>query len=233
MREGPQRPFVPHRTPKASPQIMAASEFRLSRAFVPGVRGPMPAVGESIPAAAESIATIEEFLDTETSLDDVVELVPEIPRPVSSELAEDSELPPVEHFTDPLPPVAAFAPDSTGALLDDAPYETAGDAQEGAPPSPETEWFEEDWQQYDWRAAAALGEAVESEATNDWAATDWEVVAAPVQDQRTSAAEAIASALDHIAQRIREGELSVPSPAALGDPAAIAASVAALLGVKR
>ncbi|MGH7652164.1 MAG: hypothetical protein ACREMS_10010 [Gemmatimonadaceae bacterium] len=224
MRELQQRPFVPHRTPRASPQI-TVSEFALSRPFVPGIL-------EQIPAGIESIPPIAQFLDAETGLDDVTELVPEIPLYVSSELAEDSELPPVEHFTDPLPPVAAFAPDSTGALLDDAPYETTGEARHDSPTSTESEWFEEDWQHYDWRAAAALGEAVESEARNDWAATDWEIVA-PAQDQRPSAAEAIASALDHIAQRIREGELPVPSPATLADPAVIAASLAALLGVQQ
>ncbi|MGH7604473.1 MAG: hypothetical protein ACRENK_10810 [Gemmatimonadaceae bacterium] len=225
MREQPQRPFIPHHTPNASAQVVAASEFALSRPFVPGVREPSPAQRESIP-------TIERFLDMETSLADVTELVPEIPRRVSSDLADESELPPVEHFTDPLPPIAAFAPGSTGALLDDAAYDTGGDAQEAATASPESEWLEDDWQRYDWRAAAALGEAVETEATNDWAATDWEVAPPTTRDEHPTA-EAIASALDHIAQRIREGELAVPSPDMLGDPAAIAASVAALLGVKR
>lgn len=226
MRETPHRPFVPHRTPKTSRQAIATTEFVLSRPYVPGAHGPVPNARESIPPIAQ-------FLEAEASLDDVTPLAPEIPRQNSAELADEIELPPVEHFTDPLPPVAAFAPDSTGALLDDARYETATDAQQGATALPEGEWFEEDWQRYDWRAAAALGEAVESEATNEWAATDWEVVAHPTRDQRPSAAEAIANALDHIAQRIREGELAVPSPATLSDPAAIAASLAALLGVKR
>ena len=49
-----------------------------------------------------------------------------------------------------------------------------------------------------------------------------------------SAAQAIANALDQIAQQIREGGLTVPSPGgALNDPRAIAATLAALLGVKR
>jgi hypothetical protein len=96
-----------------------------------------------------------------------------------------------------------------------------------------TDWIQEEWQQFDWRAAAALGDGVETEASNEWATTDWEVNPPAVREKKQSAAEAIASALDQIAQRIREGELSLPSPSILTDPSAIAASLAALLGAKR
>ena len=49
-----------------------------------------------------------------------------------------------------------------------------------------------------------------------------------------SAAQAIANALDQIAHQIREGDLTIPSPGgALTDPGAIAATLAALLGVRR
>jgi hypothetical protein len=141
------------------------------------------------------------------------------------------ELPPVEHFLDPLPPVSAFASDSESVVIGSpAPDYTAAQADSR---NEEGGWIEDDWQRYDWRAAAALGEGPETEASTEWAKTDWEVSAPVTRERRPSAAEAVASALDQIAQRIREGELAVPSPDPLNNPAAIAASLAALLGVKR
>jgi hypothetical protein len=141
------------------------------------------------------------------------------------------ELPPVEHFIDPLPPVSAFAPESEGTVADgDASDYGVGQADSR---HAEGDWIEDDWQRYDWRAAAALGEEPETEASTEWAKTDWEVNAPVARERKPSAAEAVASALDQIAQRIREGELAVPSPDMLSNPAAIAASLAALLGVKR
>ncbi len=142
------------------------------------------------------------------------------------------ELPPIEHFTDPAPPVTMSAPDFDD--LASVNGTESGYPQADAESAPEEGgWIEDDWQQYDWRAAAALGEGTASEASNEWARTDWEVSAPVTRERKPSAAEAIASALDQIAQRIREGELAVPSPETLSNPAAIAASLAALLGVKR
>ncbi|HEV2018065.1 MAG TPA: hypothetical protein VGQ98_07110 [Gemmatimonadaceae bacterium] len=147
---------------------------------------------------------------------------------------EDShELPPVEHFLDPLPAVVSFAPDAEGALIDESAVAVDyTSAAESGRTATEVGWLVDDWQQYDWRAAATLGEGVESQASNDWAKTDWEV-GTPAARNKLSAAQAIASALDQIAQRIREGELTVPPPGAVTDPGAIAATLAALLGVRR
>ncbi len=221
MQQRPQRPFVPHRTPKASRHAATQSEFRLSRPFVPGsLREEVEAapvntsaeVAEPQHGSREQPPPIEAFLDNE----------------------ESDELPPVEHFLDPLPAVGSFAPDAEGALIDESAV--AGDytsAVATARPATETGWVVDDWQQYDWRAAAALGDGVEAEASNEWATTDWGVGAPAARDNRPSAAHAIASALDQIAQRIREGEYTVPPPGALTDPAAIAATLAALLGVRR
>lgn len=197
MPEIPQRPFVPHRTPRESREVVSSSDFFLPRPFLPG--GPsLPSISDFVDAAAD-----EEVSD---------------------------ELPPVEHFIDPLPPVAVFTSDSEPADVDLA----ADDYAVGATAQHEEGgWVEADWQRYDWRAAAALGEGPETEASTEWAKTDWEVAAPVARERRPSAAEAVASALDQIAQRIREGELSVPSPDLLSNPAAIAASLAALLGVKR
>jgi hypothetical protein len=196
--EIPQRPFVPHRTPGESREVVANSEFFLTRPFVPG--------GTALPS-------ITEFADAGRE----------------EEVAD--ELPPVEHFMDPLPEVVSFAPDSESASIDIHAREYAADEVHSRPE--EGGWIEDDWQRYDWRAAAALGEGPETEASTEWAKTDWEVSAPVSRERRPSAAEALASALDQIAQRIREGELTVPSPEMLSNPAAIAASLAALLGVKR
>jgi hypothetical protein len=148
---------------------------------------------------------------------------------------EDSnELPPVEHFLDPLPAVGSFAPDADGALIDESAVavDYASPTATGRPAT-ETGWLVDDWQHYDWRGAATLGEGGESQASSDWARTDWEV-GTPAARNKLSAAQAIANALDQIAQRIREGELSVPpSGAPLTNPGALAAKLAALLGVGR
>ena len=229
MQQRPQRPFVPHRTPKASRPVTTRSEFRLSRPFVPGSSrkeadaGAAPPVVEFAPAQQvdrEQLPPIEVFLDDDAS----------------PGYEESHEPPPVEHFLDPLPEVASFAPDSDGALIEESAaavgYARPADAGRSAT---EAGWGVEDWQQYDWRAAATLGEGAESQASNEWATTDWEVGRpAAGNDKKPSAAQAIANALDQIAQQIREGDLTIPSPGgALTDPGAIAATLAALLGVKR
>lgn len=219
MQQKPQRPFVPHRTPKSSTGIAASSEFRLSRPFVPDGEQAQTAVGISAGAAEP---TLMESI-REPALRGIEEFVQE----------DEYELPPIEHFTDPLPGVEAFAPGNEAAMM-----EGTGDAMDytsvgTSPPVPGSAgWVEEDWQKFDWRAAAALGDAPDAEATNDWATTDWDAAARP-RERRASAAQAIANALDNIARRIRDGDLAPAGPGELGDPAAIAAKVAALLGVRR
>jgi hypothetical protein len=94
------------------------------------------------------------------------------------------------------------------------------------------EWGDTDWAQYDWRSAAALGEA-DHAASSAWSETDWENASPPARDVRETAAKAIADALDGIARRIRDGELAIPAPGPGVNPATIAATLAALLGVKR
>jgi hypothetical protein len=242
VQQRPQRPFVPHRTPKASPQLVSRSEFRLARPFVPGLaREEVEVVTVNAPAEAsaiqyldrEQLPAIELFLDS--SPQHTESQFTEQAGEYSSDFADDQhEPPPIEHFLDPLPVVAAFAPDADGALIDESPPPTeytvaaATDRTAG-----ETGWVEGDWQQYDWRAAAALGDGVEAVASNEWARTDWDIGAPAQRGEQPTAAQAIASALDQIARRIREGELRVPPPGALTDPAAIVATLAALMGVRR
>ena len=226
MQQRPQRPFVPHRTPKASPPITTHSEFRLARPFVPGSSREEDDVAQlkaalEFPAPKradrEQLPPIEVFLDDDVFPDN----------------EESHELPPVEHFLDPLPGVGSFAPDIEGALIDESAVavDYASPAATGRPAT-EAGWLVDDWQQYDWRAAAGLGDGVESQASSEWATTDWEA-GGPAARSKLSAAHAIANALDQIAQRIREGDLTVPPPGALTDPGAIAATLAALLGVRR
>jgi len=237
----PQRPFVPHRTPKSSSGIAASSEFRLSRPFVPDLEQVQTAIGMSAgatgPTPVESarepaLRGIEEFVHTyaATRHPETIDAREAYGVP----LEEDAyELPPIEHFTDPLPAVESFAPENGGATIeataDAMDYTSVGTS----PPVPGSAgWVEEDWQTFDWRAAAALGDTPDAEATNDWATTDWDAAAPLLRERRTSAAQAIANELDNIARRIRDGDLAPAGPGELGDPAAIAAKLAALLGVR-
>lgn len=168
-------------------------------------------------AEPESLASIQLYLQTE----------PVYARDASTFDENSSEPPPVEHFMD-APEGAGSAAEGNGELMTEAPgFE---DTDVGAE---NLEWGDTDWLQYDWRSAAALGEAADSEASSAWSETDWENASVPVRRARATTAKAIADALDAIARRIRDGELVVPSPGSGADPAAIAATVAALLGVKR
>ena len=230
MAQSPHRPFVPHRTPTTGRPAINASEFRLSRPFIPGeerkaavtFRAELTNVARAESAA--SLKPIEAFLDRspehaalvarESSGDDF-----------ASDFEEASdELPPVEHFLDPLPAVGEFAPENQSAL--------EGNASRPPLSTLASEWADADWQQYNWRAVAALGESGDSAASNDWAATDWDANRPRAKEVRPTAADAIASALDQIAQRIRDGDLAVPMPGAETDPGTIAATLAALLGIR-
>ncbi len=218
MQHRPQRPFVPHRTPKSSTGIATSSEFRLSRPFVPEA-GQAQTVVWMAAGAAES-TPIES--DREPGLRGIEEFVHE----------DEYELPPIEHFTDPLPAVESFAPGNEGTMIEGADamdYTSVGTS----PPVPGSAgWVEEDWQNFDWRAAAALGDAPDAAATNDWASTDWDAASPLPRERRPSAAQAIAHALDNIARRIRDGDIAPAEAGEVGDPTAIAAKLAALLGVR-
>lgn len=244
MPQQPQRPFVPHRTPTTARPAITASEFRLYPPFMPGserggaesLPSPYPArVTDATPESIPSVRPIEDFLDTSP----VAAAVYQQNRPddayAGDEARELDELPPVEHFLDPLPVVERFAPDEEGALTEAwaAPTGEHPTSTGRAAEPVETAWGETDWQQYDWRAAAALGETADVEASNAWEATDWDGSVPRARELRKSAAHAIANALDQIAQQIRDGELSVPGPSGAAEPAKIAATLASILGVKR
>ncbi|HET6761722.1 MAG TPA: hypothetical protein VFH13_06455 [Gemmatimonadaceae bacterium] len=244
MPQKPQHPFVPHRTPETARPIITAPEFRLHRPFLPGSERPTlePAAFVDSTGAAQGQSELNAPL---RSIGDFLEASPAALSAYSptasenfyaSELEEEpDELPPVEHFLDPLPAVDQFAPDAEGRPSDGWPSAIGESASTGAPPPDPSEsgWVETDWQRYDWRSAAALGETPGDEASTAWATTDWDATTHRAPKPRQSAANAIATALDEIARRIREGDLSHSGPGPMTDSATIAATLAALLGVRR
>jgi hypothetical protein len=236
VRQKPQRPFVPHRTPTTPRPAITVSEFRLSPPFVPGngreTGPPVPTSDAAIIAQSDSavetlLRPIEDFLDSSPA--EVAAYNQDTSEDIyATEFDEEpDELPPVEHFIDELPAVDSFAPESEGARRGN------GAAGSGRPEPSDSGWLETEWQHFDWRAAAALGDAPNEEASSAWATTDWGGTVPKVGDLRQTAAHAIATALDEIAKRIREGDLAVPGSGPMADPATIAATLAALLGVKR
>ena len=243
MASSPQRPFVPHRTPsRPRPAIGTSAEFRLARPFVPGaehqaseVAQRPPTVGARTTAATQaesdsSLQLIEDYFHRTSP-----HQAPIAPQSSDDEFDDGSELPPVEHFLDPLPRVGDFGPGtSEGGEASGAGHEGAGpDVQPSE--SLASEWAHTDWQQYDWRSVAALAETADTAALNAWAATDWDAIGpGSGKPPQPTAAQAIATALHQIAKRIRDGELAVPMPGpGTNDPATIAATLAALLGIRQ
>jgi hypothetical protein len=142
-------------------------------------------------------------------------------------------LPSIDEFLDRQPPIEHFAPDVM--VTPPAPVQEEWPSWGGEANPPATasasEWGGDDWQGYDWGSAANLGSAPDP-AAQAWAATDWSEPAGS-RESRSSAAEALAHALDQIARRIRTGELRVPGPDTAKDDTAIAGTLAALLGIRR
>ena len=232
MPQKPQRPFVPHRTPTHGRPAITASEFRLYAPFVPGavreeveVTAPIGSTTR-MEAGAQSDASvlrpIEDFLETSPVAPPAYQRDTEDLPDVGDFEQEPYELPPVEHFMDSLPDVDQFA-----SAAEPAPVGVQ------TPDTAEAGWSETDWQNYDWRAAASLAATANDEATTAWATTDWDGVVSRAREGRQTAAHAIAKALNEIAERIKAGELAVPGSGATPDPTTIAATLAALLGVKR
>ena len=135
--------------------------------------------------------------------------------------------PPIEEYVDELPSIDEFAP---------APVEQQDWPSWGEPETPvesADQWQDAEWQGFDWGSAAGLGiGAGDVAAAQAWASTDWDNPRDPVRPTQ-SAAEALADALDQIVQRIRAGEVSLPAPKRVKDESAIAATLAALLGIQR
>ena len=235
MPQSPQRPYVPHRTPTRAQPAVSSADFALSKPFVPDVERLSGAVYESVvsytPDADSSVPSIDSFL--------VAPRPAPLPQPVDvydEELAEEpDELPPLEHFLDPLPSITDFSASVSETRTQDAADFPDDVAAVATPAGADTDWVETDWQRYDWQSIAALGETekVQTEASNAWATTDWEVPSLGKADRVQNPVDAIAAALDQMAERIRKGDLSVGGSGGVADPATIAATLAALLGVRR
>ena len=196
----PDRPFVPHRTPKTARPVMNATEFRLARPFVAGAENVSPEIVQAAPIAAarpESAPAFQPRAESGPALQPIEDFLhrpmqsapPVAPESTvddfPSDFDEDSgELPPVNIFSIPCLQVEDFVPE-------------AQSFRRGARPSPKTlpasqrleprGGGQTDWQQCDWRSLAALGEGGESAASNDWATTDWDE-AAPLRTRREGCA---------------------------------------------
>ena len=234
MADSPQRPYVPHRTPTRAQPAISVADFALAKPFVPGADrlGGAAFDAAEMPAAEPGMASIETFLVSPRAADaarpDIIE---------DELLEEPEELPPLEHFLDPLPPISDYSSSPIAAALEttaanDFPDRPADVRSTG---TVDSGWGETDWQRFDWKSAGALGdtEKAQAEASDAWATTDWEVPSPKATERPRAPADAIAMALDQIARRIRTGDLSLPGDGSVADPATIAATLAALLGVRR
>ena len=239
MASSPHRPFVPHRTPKKARSATGSSEFRLARPYVPGAERQEiePVQRRCDGRVAIAIRRVRSNRSRTTLHAPARTPAPLARESNDTEFSSDfdeasAELPPVEHFLDPLPRVEEFEREGSNPFdgpnaLGDSDIET----RVIEPNSLAAEWADTDWQQYDWRSLASLGEGAEAAASTDWASTDWDANRPRAKDERPTAAQSIASALDQIAQRIRDGELA-PMPGMPTDPATIAATLAAILGIR-
>ena len=263
MSNTPHRPFVPKKTPAERPTPGAAQDFRVVRPFVHGQARSYQAEANVVDAKrteaiaevdAKPVGSIADFLalDTPSAMTDFESpgagaeaealvstssitdylAAGQVYESVPYQVESDYELPPIEHFTDTISedPSEEATPQPE-AYSDSFMDPFGGETQ--APPDP-SGWGETDWQRYDWRSAAALGDAGDKAASSAWAQTDWGNPGTSAKDSRDSAARAIADALDGIVRRIRDGDLIIPPPpASVPDPATIAATLAALLGIRR
>jgi len=145
-------------------------------------------------------------------------------------IAQEAELPSIDEFLDDTPAIEEFAPTISASNQPGREWPSWGGEAAASPAM--SGWAEDELQGFNWAGAAQLGALPPDPAADAWASTDW---SEPRDSQRSrqSAAEALAQALDQIARRIRAGELRLPGSETVRDDAAIAATLAALLGIKR
>jgi hypothetical protein len=144
-------------------------------------------------------------------------------------VSAEEDIPSIDDFLDHSPPIEQFAPSQTEPAPM-AEWSWGGEAvapHTAVPAEPKS-----DWEAFDWGSAASLGNAPPDAAAEAWASTDWSEPRSS-KESRQTAAESLAHALDQIARRIRAGELRVPGPETVQDDAAMTATLAALLGVRR
>src|SRR5206468_2258416 len=153
-------------------------DFAVSRPFVPGAdREAVDSLRREYHASAgadSSLPSIEAFLDKSvppTSSRAAANMEVEF---ATGFATDEDELPPVEHFVDPLPSVNEYGARLTAEARDSESFGFSETTTSESATSDSGEWGESDWQQFDWRSAARLGETADTEATDAWAATDWD-----------------------------------------------------------
>jgi hypothetical protein len=235
MAQTPQRPYVPHRTPTRGQPAIAVADFALAKPFVPSAEQLQSSVVDMRAApetalAEAPMASIATFL----AAPQMTAMIPPGEVVLADDEAEEpEELPPLEHFLDPLAPISEFSIAAADTYSGEDFPDEAADIQ--THDRVDSDWVETDWQRYDWQSVAALGDAerAQVEAASDWATTDWTVPSPRKADRTKTPADAIAVALDQIAERLRNGDLGLAGGGSVADPATIAATLAALLGVRQ
>ena len=82
-----------------------------------------------------------------------------------------------------------------------------------------TDWNKQEWRAFDWKSAASLRAPEKVGAEREWEATDWDDPAHPASTE----ARRVAEQLDSVAQKIRNGELSINGKAPTPETAMVAA----------
>lgn len=155
------------------------------------------------------------------------------------------ELPPITRYLYDFKteqPEPAFQPLTFGTsrepVLESIEWKSPFAATEVTPEATEREqsgaWILEEWEQYDWKKAATLtADPSVVAAQQAWGDLDWDATASESAVARQRPPEIVASILDGIARRIRDGDLRVSGSPGMTDEAALTAVLAALLGVRR
>ncbi len=102
-------------------------------------------------------------------------------------------------------------------LHSDTPAPATAQSMESKP----TDWNKQQWRAFDWKSAASLRapQKVGGEAEREWQSTEWGDPAHPA----SSEAHRVAEQLDSVAQKIRNGELSIDGKAPTPETAMVAA----------
>src|SRR4051812_18644544 len=149
-----ERPFIPSSTRMPLRATASATEFHLARPFVHGATTAAPATKGAV--SSVSLPSIDDFLETTPSA------VESYTSPVDAldftgETQNSYDLPPVEHFVDPLPLVDALARDGSDMVVAEARETNVGDEAIGEYQASgsemfgleETGWVDTGWQQFD------------------------------------------------------------------------------------
>ena len=137
----------------------------------------------------------------------------------------DDDLPLIEQFRDELPSIEDYVEEGLlqAEVVPAAAVVPAERDAEG--------WAISGWQSYDWNSLAQLGPAASDSTMPEetWNAEPWP---ASVTADPGPSADEVAAALDHIAQRIRSGDVPIDQFRSSPPEAAMAAVIAAMLRLR-